>query len=283
MVGRFAPTPSGDLHLGSLVAATASYLFAKQHAGRWLLRIDDLDPPRVKAGSIDSILTTLTAFGFEWDALYYQSARYEHYQFAIDQLKQQDQAYPCNCSRSQLKARGAFHVYDRYCLTHPLSNPAETAHGWRINSESISHFSWQDLIQGTQTTDWQAEHGDFLIQRTDGIMAYHLACAIDDASMGITHVIRGEDLLSSTAPQLLIQQALALPSPQYGHHSLIYDQHNGIKLSKASGARPLDKQAAPTQLCQVLNFLGYPINPTLTTAPLNEIWQWAMQQPPLFA
>ncbi len=279
VVGRFAPSPTGALHLGSLVAATASYLNAKQKQGRWLVRIDDIDLPRVVAGSDAHILKTLDAFGFEWDQLIYQSQRLDHYQQALSQLQQNNMLYACQCTRQQLKYRTPhFPLYDRHCRELNLIDSPTCALRFKtpLVSETAAIFTWQDLIQGEQQTRWQIDVDDFVVKRSDGLFAYHLACAVDDVDFGISEVIRGADLLPSSAPQQLIQKLLAKPSPRYGHHSLIVDAHTGIKLSKASQAQPLDTIQASAQLVQVLSFLNQSPPAELVHEPIKVIWQWAI-------
>lgn len=276
VVGRFAPSPTGALHLGSLVAATASYLNAKHQQGKWLLRIDDIDTSRVVAGSSDNILYTLAAFGFEWDSLIYQSQRLAHYQAALAQLQAQDHVYVCQCTRKQLANRSSqFPLYDRHCR-HTTLTCANNACAYRLKTPLTGIWLWQDVIQGEQQTRWQIDTDDFIIKRRDGILAYHLACAVDDADYGITEVIRGADLLTSTAAQQLIQHLLGKVSPDYGHHALIYEVHTGIKLSKASDAPALDIKAASTALTHVLGFLGQAPPTDLAQAALSDVWQWAL-------
>lgn len=279
VVGRFAPSPTGALHLGSLVAATASYLNAKQQQGKWLVRIDDIDLPRVVVGSDAHIFKTLEDFGFEWDQLIYQSQRLDHYQQALSQLQQNNMLYACHCTRKQLKERTPnFPLYDRYCRNLSLTDEKNGALRFKspLVSETAAIFTWQDLIQGEQQTRWQIDMDDFVVKRSDGLFAYHLACALDDVEFGITEVIRGKDLLASTAPQQLIQHLLGRQSPLYGHHPLIVDQYSGIKLSKASKAPALDTAHASAQLVQVLSFLGQTPPAELAHEPIKVIWQWAI-------
>ncbi len=281
VVGRFAPSPTGDLHLGSLVAATASYLNVKQQQGKWFVRIDDVDTPRVVLGCDTQILKTLEAFGFEWDFVVYQSQRTEHYHQALSQLHSNDAVYVCHCTRKQLKDRTPFFpLYDRHCRDLQLSCCFEQHCALRLKTPLASYaqpcWRWQDLIQGDQQTHWQRDVDDFIVKRSDGFVAYHLACAVDDADFGITEVIRGADLLSSTAPQQLIQALLGKSSPVYGHHPLIFDRNSGIKLSKASAAPALDVAIAGHLLVNVLTFLGQNPPMALAQEPINVIWQWAI-------
>jgi len=279
VVGRFAPSPTGALHLGSLVAATASYLNAKQQQGKWLVRIDDIDTPRVVEGCDVQILQTLDAFGFEWHQVIYQSQRLDRYQQALSQLHDSDTLYACQCTRKQLKYRTQhFPLYDRHCRELNLIDSPTCALRFKtpLVSETAAICTWQDLIQGEQQTRWQIDVDDFVVKRSDGLFAYHLACAVDDVDFGISEVIRGADLLSSSAPQQLIQKLLGKPSPIYGHHPLMIDARNGIKLSKASKAPALDTAHASAQLVQVLSFLGQTPPAPLARESIKVIWQWAI-------
>lgn len=280
VVGRFAPSPTGDLHLGSLVAATASYLSAKRQQGKWIVRIDDLDSPRVVFGCDKKILRTLEAFGFEWDFLIYQSQRLDIYQQALLKLQSSNHIYTCICSRKELKSRSILYpIYDRHCRELRLTETLKK-HSYRLKTPLNGGLSWQDKIQGKQRTNWQSDVDDFIVKRSDGIYAYHLACAVDDVDFGITEVIRGVDLLSSSAPQQLIQQLLGKTSPQYGHHDLIVDKATGIKLSKASGAPALNTNNAVKQLMLAFTFLGIKPPIALESAPIVELWRWAIEQKP---
>lgn len=273
--GRFAPSPSGELHLGSLIAATASYLNAKKQQGRWLVRIDDIDGLRVKAGSEAAILQTLADFGFEWDQLIRQSERLPAYQDAINGLIHTGYAYYCDCSRSAVLSRtNRIGYYDNYCRHRKLTPKKQ--HSIRVITPN-GNWSWQDEIQLTQQTDWQAALGDFIIQRSDGVIAYHLACAIDDSDFGITEVVRGADLLDASTPQQYLQHLLQRPTPHYAHHPLLFDAQSGIKLSKASHAQPLDKNKATALLCEVLRFLGQKPPTDCDQNSLSDCWLWAKQ------
>jgi glutamyl-Q tRNA(Asp) synthetase len=280
-VGRFAPSPTGDLHLGSLVAATASYLNVKQQDGKWFVRIDDVDTARVVSGCDTQILKTLEAFGFEWDFVVYQSQRTEHYHQALSQLHSNDAVYTCHCTRKQLKDRTPFFpLYDRHCRDLQLSCHLEQQCALRLKTPLASDaqpcWRWQDLIRGDQQTHWQRDVDDFIVKRSDGFIAYHLACSVDDADFGITEVIRGADLLSATAPQQLIQALLGKASPTYGHHPLMIDRNSGVKLSKASAAPALNAAMAGSLLFEVLTFLGQNPSEELVFEPMSTIWQWAI-------
>ena len=231
--GRFAPSPTGPLHFGSLLAALGSWLFARHAGGQWLVRIEDLDPPREVAGAAQAQLRTLAAFGLEPDApVAWQSRRGALYQAALQRLLASGQAFACACSRSELAEAGGVH---RQCVAEPGSRPA--AIRFRVPAGSIVAFD--DAIQGRVHQDVAADVGDFVMRRADGWWAYQLAVVVDDAAQGITEVVRGADLLDSTPRQVLLQRALGLPGPRYAHLPLVLDAAGG-KLSKSLAARPVD-------------------------------------------
>lgn len=236
--GRFAPSPTGDLHAGSLLAAFGSWLLTRHHGGDWLVRIEDLDPPREVPGAAERQLRALAAFGLDSDeTVVRQSQRHALYQHALDRLIDQGRAFVCRCSRSDLAAVGGIH---RRCVTswaeHKSAAP-QAAIRLRVNDGDIVAFN--DAIQGPQAQDLAREVGDFVLRRADGYWAYQLAVVVDDADQGITDVVRGADLLDSTGRQILLQRALGLPTPAYAHLPLLLDAH-GRKLSKSDAARPLD-------------------------------------------
>jgi len=246
--GRFAPSPTGPLHFGSLIAATGSYLQAKHQHGEWLLRIDDIDPPREQKGAADDILKTLEGFGFEWDAdVLYQSSRLPRYQEAVDQLIEQQKAYSCSCSRKsilkktgQIKGQGEI-IYPGFCRNGVLvksENSADYSVRLRCNDEPIC---FNDALQGEQKINLEKHVGDFILQRRDHYFAYQLASGVDDAEQNITEVVRGADLLNCTPCQLHVQQMLNLPSPQYCHLPIIVND-SGQKLSKQSHAKPVNSE-----------------------------------------
>ncbi|MFQ6313624.1 tRNA glutamyl-Q(34) synthetase GluQRS [Lysobacter capsici] len=236
--GRFAPSPTGDLHAGSLLAAFGSWLLARHHGGDWLVRIEDLDPPREVPGAAERQLRALAAFGLDSDeTVVRQSQRHALYQHALDRLIDQGRAFVCRCSRSDLAAVGGIH---RRCVTSSAEQKSaapQAAIRLRVNDGDIVHFN--DAIQGPQAQDLAREVGDFVLRRADGYWAYQLAVVVDDADQGITNVVRGADLLDSTGRQILLQRALGLPTPAYAHLPLLLDAH-GRKLSKSDAARPLD-------------------------------------------
>jgi glutamyl-Q tRNA(Asp) synthetase len=244
-VGRFAPSPTGPLHAGSLVAALASWLDARAHGGRWLVRIEDVDTPRCAPGADALILDQLAACGLLPDEPpWWQSRRGTVYQAALQQLLDVGLAYPCACTRHEIEvawaARGVVRprhaelVYPGTCRGGLHGRPARA---WRFRAESL--VTWQDRRLGAQQQDVAREVGDFVLKRADGLWAYQLAVVVDDTAQGITHVVRGEDLADNTARQILLQRALGLPTPRYLHTPLVLAA-DGQKLSKQNGARALD-------------------------------------------
>jgi glutamyl-Q tRNA(Asp) synthetase len=274
--GRFAPTPSGALHFGSLIAACASYLDAKAQQGNWLVRIDDLDPPRVQPGAIADILRTLEAFGFEWQGqIRYQSEHLTCYQQALDTLLDEHYAYPCDCTRKAIFSRQADGIYHGHCRQRAL--PATPDHAIRFNIAPYctQAYAFSDAIQGDMHFDLPALLGDFILRRRDGLFGYQLACAVDDAEQGISHVVRGSDLLHSALAQSLLLQALKHPLPEYAHHPIAVN-NAGIKLSKSAQSQAIAIQHAPDLLWQALTFLGQQPPSALRQANLSDIWAWAI-------
>ncbi|MDP2153003.1 MAG: tRNA glutamyl-Q(34) synthetase GluQRS [Methylotenera sp.] len=275
-VGRFAPSPTGPLHFGSLVAAVASYCEAKANQGLWLVRMEDLDKPREMKGAADTILHQLEAFGFEWDSkVIYQSKRDEFYSDTLQKLKQQQLIYPCTCTRkeiadssNQVGIDGI--IYPKTCLTHPLKANAPSA--WRIKT-SPTLIKFNDAIQGNIEQHIADQVGDFILKRADDLYAYQLAVIADDAAQKITHVVRGADLLDSTPRQIYIQQQLNYATPQYAHVP-IASNHSGEKLSKQTLAKPIELAMASQQLYDALCFLGQNPPIAIKDASINEIWRW---------
>lgn len=268
--GRFAPSPSGLLHFGSLIAALASYLDAKHNHGKWLVRIEDIDPPREKAGASKDILTTLENYGLHWDEeVLYQSQQTKHYQAVLSNLAQQKLSYHCACTRAQIKANGG--IYQGHCrdLHLPANNHAIRV----INSAAIFHY--QDLIQGDVNCDEKLAHEDFIVRRKDGLFAYQLAVVVDDIYQGISHVIRGCDLLEPTARQLSFYQILHQPAPKFGHFPLAVT-NQGYKLSKQNNAPAIDTKNPMPSLIAALTFLGQQPPDELNYASLNELLAWAI-------
>ncbi|MHB0774659.1 tRNA glutamyl-Q(34) synthetase GluQRS [Halomonas sp. WWR20] len=266
-VGRFAPTPSGPLHFGSLVAALGSYLEARHAGGRWLLRIEDIDPPRCPTGATETILRQLEAFGLYWDgAVRYQHDRHAAYQEALERLIASGMAYPCSCSRKEWREHA---VYPGWCRDGPRRPERPLA--WRLRSDKgLRPVTWQDRLFGAQCFD-PAHLGDVILKRKDGLWAYQLAVVVDDADQGITDVVRGADLLDNTPWQRQLQHALDLPPPSYLHLPLIVGA-DGQKLSKQNLAPALslcDAQVRPL-LHQALQALDQAPPAALSTAPVHE-------------
>ena len=249
-VGRFAPTPSGPLHAGSLVAALASWLDARAHGGRWLVRIEDVDGPRSSPSAADEIVRQLHALGLVPDnAPVRQSQRSALYEAALQRLRERDLAYPCGCTRRDIVAalvargqpprRGAELVYPGTCRGGLQGKPARA---WRLRCGDEARplvIAWHDRRLGVQQQDVTHAVGDFVLQRADGPWAYQLAVVVDDAAQGVSDVVRGEDLADNTARQIHLQRLLGLPTPRYLHTPLVLDER-GEKLSKSNGAPALD-------------------------------------------
>ncbi len=252
--GRFAPSPTGALHGGSLVAALGSWLRARQAGGRWLVRMDDIDPPRVVPGSAASILDTLHVHGLVPDeAVLYQSARETAYRAAFEHLRAQGDVFACWCSRNDLSVHGGVHR-DGQCVA-PAKHGRRPA--WRLRVPQVT-VRFDDGLQGMQEQDLQAEVGDFVLLRADGCWSYHLACVVDDAFQGITEVVRGCDLLDSTPRQIYLQQRLGLPTPRYLHLPLVLRAEGGGKLSKSTRDLPLQADTPMHNLRLALQALGLP-------------------------
>jgi glutamyl-Q tRNA(Asp) synthetase len=275
--GRFAPTPSGPLHFGSMVAAIGSYLDAKSQGGTWALRIDDLDPPRVAPGSVDSILRCLEKFHMAWDGeVVFQSARGDAYRAALDRLRALGLVYPCTCSRKEIGDAGLEGVdgpvYPGTCRNGVL--PGRKVPAWRVRT-TATPVEFVDLLQGRVSQDLEHEIGDFVLLRADNVYAYHLACAVDDDAQGITHVVRGADLLTSTPRQIYLLGLLSLPVPAYLHLPVALNSV-GEKLSKQTLARAVDPDAAPIVLADVLRFLKHPPPLEVRADGIASLWRWAL-------
>lgn len=276
--GRFAPSPTGPLHFGSLVAALASCLDARSQGGAWLLRMEDVDAPRNVPGAAEAILTCLEAHGFAWDGpVLWQSTRLEAYQAALEQLLAEGKAYPCACSRKEIAAASSRPALDGGLL-YPGScraglPPGRSPRAWRlqVNSERVS---FEDRIQGRQSQDLARDVGDFVLFRADGQFAYQLAVVVDDAFQGINQVVRGADLLDSTPRQLFLQQQLGYPRPVYAHLP-VATNGAGEKLSKQTRAPALEVARAAANLVEALRFLGQAPPDELARATVAEVWVWA--------
>ncbi len=271
-VGRFAPSPTGPLHIGSLTTAVASYLHARQSGGEWLLRIEDIDPPREVAGASERILAALDALELHWDQpVLYQSSRLEIYKEAARQLFGAGLAYRCSCSRSQLRAKGATR-YPGICRTRK-THDGPTALRARVDDAGESFV---DDLQGVVRSTLRESTGDFVIVRRDGLPAYHLAAVLDDAFQGVTTIVRGIDLLDTTAAHGHLRKLLNLPDPRYLHVPVIVNARDQ-KLSKQTGARGVDIGASAELAATALDYLGAPIPDDLQGARPAELWTWARQ------
>ncbi|HEZ2178978.1 TPA: tRNA glutamyl-Q(34) synthetase GluQRS [Neisseria meningitidis] len=276
--GRFAPSPTGLLHISSLLTAAASYADARSNGGKWLVRMEDLDPPREMPGAASHILHTLEAFGFEWDGeVAYQSRRYALYEETLCRLKTAGLVYPCHCSRKDWQAgarRGADgFVYNGRCR-HPGQRPAPQGKqpAWRIRvPDRVIGFS--DGIVGGYAQNLAGDIGDFVLLRADGYWAYQLAVVADDAEQSVTHIVRGQDLLVSTPRQIYLQQCLGVPTPQYAHLPLLTNAQ-GQKWSKQTLAPALDLNRREQLLRQVFRYLKLPEAPE-TDRPA-ELLDWAV-------
>lgn len=275
--GRFAPSPTGPLHFGSLVAALGSYCEARSRGGEWLLRMEDLDAPRVEPGAADKILRTLAACGMEWDGtVVWQSNRSGAYHAALHELRQHGLVYPCACSRREIADSAAAgiegHVYPGTCRAG--LPPRRKARALRIDTHG-AEVRFTDAAQGTITQQLEADIGDFVLYRADRVFAYQLAVVIDDAEQGVTHVVRGADLLASTPRQIYLQTLLGLPRPYYLHLPVAVDDH-GRKLSKQTRAIGIVHEQAASAIIAALRFLGQRPPETLAGAPAHEVLRWAI-------
>jgi glutamyl-Q tRNA(Asp) synthetase len=295
--GRFAPSPTGPLHAGSLVAALASWLDARAHHGRWLVRIEDLDTPRCVPGADQLILQQLKNCGLIPDEPpVWQSQRTALYQTALNDLTARSLAYPCACTRSEiqaeLKRRGHAHtrhgelIYPGTCRHGLRGQPTRawrlltqaqptTVHPEPVEGRIDVAVHWNDRRLGPQSQDVEKDVGDFVLKRADGLFAYQLAVVADDATQGISHIVRGQDLADNTARQILLQQALHLPTPQYLHTPLVLGP-NGEKLSKQNGAQPLDTRDPIPALNTAAHLLGLRVSATTLSDWLTQATaQWA--------
>ena len=277
--GRFAPTPSGALHFGSLVAALGSYCAARSQQGRWLLRIEDVDTPRVVPGASEQILRDLEAFGFDWDGeVVYQSSRFEEYRLALDKLLHQGDCFACQCSRRTLREQGVAsgplgQIYPGICRNKSLP---ESAHSIRMSTENAGGIGFQDQVYGWFSMELETRVGDFVLRRRDNIYAYHLAVVVDDELQGIDQVVRGADLLENTCLHIHLQHRLGFAIPDYLHLPLV-DNADGVKLSKQTGASPLDHANAPSLLLAALRHLGQQPPAALEKENPTTILHWAVK------
>lgn len=277
-IGRFAPSPTGLLHIGSLLIALASYADARANRGKWLVRMEDLDPPREMPGAAAHILHTLEAFGFEWDGeVVWQSRRHSLYRDALGRLKEKGLLYPCYCSRKDWQAAAAQgadgFVYNGRCR-RPEDRPhTDKPPAWRIrvNDETIG---FDDGIVGHYAQNLARDIGDFVLLRADGFWAYQLAVVADDADQGITHIVRGQDLLVSTPRQIYLQRCLGFATPHYAHLPLLVNKH-GQKWSKQTLAPALDENHKEQLLRQVLQYLNLPPAPEVSRP--QALLSWAIE------
>jgi glutamyl-Q tRNA(Asp) synthetase len=252
--GRFAPSPTGELHFGSLVAALASWLRARRQGGTWLVRVEDIDPPREVPGSARSILAALEQLDLVADAPpLYQSRRGDAHAAALARLRDAGHAFACWCSRAELEAAGTVHR-DGRCIAPARDDRAPA---WRLRVPDLD-IAFEDALQGPQRENVRGAVGDFVLKRADGLWSYQLACVVDDAFQGITEVVRGADLLDSTPRQILLQRLLGLPTPAYLHLPLAVDDA-GRKLSKSTDAPPVDTRHPRATIAAALQFLGQPV------------------------
>jgi glutamyl-Q tRNA(Asp) synthetase len=279
--GRFAPSPTGPLHFGSLVAALASHVDARAHGGRWLVRMEDLDPPREQPGARDAILATLEAFGLEWDGeVVFQSRRGDAYRAALARLAAAGLTYPCACSRreiadaatARLAAGGDVAVYPGTCRKGAAPGRVARSVRFRVGPQPVA---FDDAVQGRIEQDLACAVGDFVLVRADGLFAYQLAVVVDDAEQGVTSVVRGADLLDSTPRQIALHAALGSPTPAYLHVPVAVDAA-GEKLSKQTRAAPVDAAQAAEAMHAALAFLGQSPEPALRWASPRELLAWAV-------
>ncbi len=274
-VGRFAPSPTGPLHFGSLVAAVASYLQARANDGLWLLRIEDIDPPREQPGASKAIIDSLEHYGFEWDGdVIFQSESRAAHEAALASLIDRNLAYRCQCSRRDLAdaPRGALGViYPGTCRNGCDSDDAAI----RLLTND-SEVAFDDLLQGRIAQHLESESGDFIIRRRDGLIAYHLAVVVDDEVQGVTEIVRGIDLMDSTPRQIWLQQLLGYRTPTYAHIPVI-THADGDKLSKLTGAPGLSLHDVEKTLVEALGALQQEPPADLAQSTREEIWSWAVK------
>ena len=276
--GRFAPSPTGDLHFGSLVTAVASYLDARRVGGEWLVRIEDVDQPRTVPGAASRILRCLEAYGMHWDgAVLYQSQRGEAYAAALRQLG--GLVYGCACTRRELGNREYYPGTCRDGLQGRACRDGLQGREPRSRRMIVPdrRIEWSDRRRGPQWENLAESTGDFVVRRADGMWAYQLAVVVDDGEQGITDIVRGEDLLSSTARQIYLQEALRLPRPRYWHVPVVRDRQ-GDKLSKQTKAQPVPQDGSGAVLAEALRFLGEAIPAEVDE--IKAIWQWAIASGP---
>lgn len=272
--GRFAPSPSGPLHLGSLLTALASFLEARSRGGEWLVRIDDIDSRRTRPGAADSILRSLEALGLHWDSgVLRQQQRLDRYREALERLQARGLVYACACSRRALAESQVHGVYPGTCRNQHYKAQSGR-HALRVRT-TATPIRFEDRVQGEIVQNLAGEVGDFVVYRRDGDYAYHLATVVDDADQGITEVLRGQDLLDSTPRQIYLQQQLDLPTPTYAHTPILIDM-SGHKLSKRSLAPEAETRQPQRILAALLAWLRHPLPVALEGASVTNILNWAV-------
>ncbi len=281
-VGRFAPSPSGPLHFGSLVAAVASYLCARKNNGKWLLRIEDVDSTRVKEGATQSIIETLDAYDFEWDGeVVYQSRRSDVYQEVLESLS--EFTFPCSCTRKELQSlasTGTFsYLYPKLCRDR-ITNPEKTSLSVRLRSDQQPQCADTNFIELCQTEPFlhniEQEVSDFILKRSDGFFAYQLAVVVDDELQGVTDVVRGADLFDNTPRQIYLQNLLAYQHPTYLHFPVAVD-NVGKKLSKQNLSPAISNEKKMITLIDALDFLGQKPPQQNQFTSMDDLWHWAVQ------
>ena len=269
-IGRFAPTPSGPLHFGSIIAALGSYLQARKHQGKWLVRIEDIDQPRTKPGAEKQILKQLERLGMNWDdRILSQSKRTTLYQSALEKLDSESLVFPCSCTRKEILSN----PYPGTCRKSPVTIKTNPSYRLITNNSLISI---KDRLQGVYSQRLETDVGDFIIKRADGLFAYHLAVVVDDAEQGVTEIVRGNDLLDSTPRQVYLQRLLGLPTPAYLHLPLAIDSA-GNKLSKANEAEAANTNDPVVTLLQALSFLGQNPPTQLSSSTVESVLEWAIK------
>jgi len=277
--GRFAPSPTGPLHLGSMLTAVGSYLQAKSHNGKWLVRIEDIDPPREVPGASASILNTLERFGLHWDEeVIYQSQRASYYEEALSHLTHLNLIYPCCCSRKVIQQNGAKrgkigYVYPGTCQLKQVSLSEQHSIRLKVLNENCSFV---DYLQGTVTQSLISEIGDIILKRADDLYAYHLAVVVDDYLQEITEIVRGFDLLENTPIQIYLQQCLGYHKPNYLHLPIVINEHQE-KLSKQTGAKSVEQENPESTLVLILQLLNLNPPPRLAEADKHEILKWGIR------
>lgn len=276
--GRFAPSPSGPLHFGSLITALASFLDARKHQGKWLVRMEDIDPPREQPGAADAILRCLEAHHLYWDEpVFYQSHQYDAYENCLCGLQKKHWIYACDCSRQDLQLTQG--IYLGRCRNH--QSEIQSPYALRLKLYDLPNYSseeiksFEDLIQGQQTQNLRTEAGDQIVKRRDGFYAYQLAVVVDDIAQKISHIVRGRDLLDVTARQIFFFELFGAKPPTYAHLPLAL-MPNGQKLSKQNLAPALDIQQANINLWQALSFLGQNPPVELQRSNVDEVLGWAI-------